>query len=118
MMKPDLDRPHIPTPEAQKRTRLSKSYLAFLLRKGTLEGFRMGRDWFIYTDSLEHFLTQEHKPGPKGPRKKSLKEEPQKLVEPSSGAPERKLESVSEVQDRPGTSSENTRNEDQTKVED
>lgn len=69
-MKPDLDRDHIPTPEAQKRTGFSRSYLASLLRKGPLEGFRMGRDWFIYTDSLEHFLAQDRKPGPKGPRKK------------------------------------------------
>ncbi len=115
MMKPDLDRPHIPTPEAQKRTQLSKSYLAYLLRKGTLEGFRMGRDWFIYTDSLEHFLAQEHKPGPKGPRKKLPKEEPQTLVGPPSEAAERSLEGVSEVQDHSATvSTTDMRNVDPT----
>lgn len=89
-MKPDLDRPHIPTPEARKRTGLSKSYLALLLRKGSLEGFRMGRDWFIYTDSLEHFLALDHKPGPKGPRKKP---------------------SPSQMQDRPDTSSTDAHHE-------
>jgi len=84
MMKPDLDREHIPTPEAQKRTGLSKSYLALMLRKGPLEGFRMGRDWFIYTDSLEHFLAQERKPGPKGPRKKPSPSQVQKRLDKSS----------------------------------
>ena len=84
MMKPDLDRDHIPTPEAQKRTGLSKSYLALMLRKGPLEGFRMGRDWFIYTDSLEHFLAQERKPRPKGPRKKPSRSQVQNRPDMSS----------------------------------
>ena len=116
MMKPDLDRPHIPTPEAQKRTHLSKSYLAYLLRKGTLEGFRMGRDWFIYTDSLEYFLAQDHKPGPKGPRSKPSQEESQKLADPLTS--EKKHDRGSDVQDRAGTSSTDTPPEDQANVED
>ena len=113
MIKPDLDRPHIPTPEAQKRTRLSKSYLAYLLRKGTLEGFRMGRDWFIYIDSLDSFLAQDHKPGPKGPRRKLPPEESQKPGEPPTGVPEGKLERHAEREDRPGTSSTDIRQEKQ-----
>jgi tetratricopeptide (TPR) repeat protein len=44
-------------------------YLGLLLRKGTLEGFRRGRDWFVYADSLEAFLASPRKSGPKGPRK-------------------------------------------------
>jgi hypothetical protein len=44
-------------------------YLAQLLRKGTLEGFKIDREWFIYTDSLEQFLAKTRKPGPRGPRK-------------------------------------------------
>ncbi len=70
----DLNREHIPTPEAAKRSGLSRVYLAQLLRKGTLDGFRLGRDGFIYIDSLEQFLATKRKPGPKpgpkGPRKK------------------------------------------------
>lgn len=50
----------------------------------------MGRDWFIYTDSLEHFLALDHKPGPKGPRKKP---------------------SPSQMQDRPDTSSTDAHHE-------
>ncbi len=70
----DTSREYIPTPEAAKRSGLSRVYIAQLLRKGTLDGFRLGRDGFIYTDSLDKFLTTKRKPGPKpgpkGPRKK------------------------------------------------
>lgn len=66
----NLDREYITTPEAAKRSGLSKVYLAHLLRKGTLEGFQLAREWFIYTDSLEHFVATPRKSGPKGPRKK------------------------------------------------
>jgi excisionase family DNA binding protein len=70
----DIDREHISTPEAAKRSGLSRVYIAQLLRKGTLDGFRLGREGFIYTDSLEQFLATPRKtgpkPGPKGPRKK------------------------------------------------
>ena len=53
---------------------LSKVYLAQLLRKGTLEGFKIDREWFIYADSLELFLARKRKPGPKGPRKSPSEE--------------------------------------------
>ncbi len=65
------DRSYITTPQASERTGYSKTYLTRLLRNGTLEGFRLGRDWLIFTDSLDAFLAVPHKPGPKGPRKKS-----------------------------------------------
>ncbi len=65
----DLNRPHMSTPEAAKVSGLSKGYLSLLLRRGELEGFRLGRDWFIYTDSLQQFLEKPRKPGPKGPHK-------------------------------------------------
>ena len=67
-------RSYITTPQAEARTGYSKTYLTRLLRNGTLEGFRLGRDWLIFTDSLEQFLAVPHKPGPKGPRKKSAED--------------------------------------------
>ncbi len=67
----DQTRQFLSTPQAAERSKLSKAYLTILLNKGTLEGFRLGRDWFIYTDSLDKYLAAPHKPGPKGPRKKS-----------------------------------------------
>jgi excisionase family DNA binding protein len=65
----DTNRNYLTTPEAAERSGLTRVYLALLLRRGTLEGFRRGRDWFVYADSLEAFLAAPRKPGPRGPRK-------------------------------------------------
>jgi hypothetical protein len=65
------ERSRIPTAEAMRRTGWSRSYLTSLLRAGTLEGFRYPgtREWFIYVDSLNAYLAQMRKPGPKGPKR-------------------------------------------------
>ncbi len=65
----DTTRNSLTTPEAAELSGLTRVYLALLLRKGMLEGFRRGRDWFVYADSLEKFLATPRKSGPKGPRK-------------------------------------------------
>jgi excisionase family DNA binding protein len=70
----DINREHVTTPEAARRSGLSRIYIARLLREGTLEGFHIGRDWVVYTDSLEKFLATPRKSGPKGPRKKPEQE--------------------------------------------
>jgi excisionase family DNA binding protein len=74
MTKIQDDRSYITTPQAAERTGYSKTYLTRLLRNGTLEGFRLGRDWLIFTDSLDTFFAVPHKPGPKGPRKKKAED--------------------------------------------
>ena len=66
----DLSREYIRTSEAAKRANLSMPYLTQLLRAHMIDGFQLGREWFIYTDSLEKFLATPRKSGPKGPRKK------------------------------------------------
>ncbi len=66
----DANRECILTPEASRRSGLSKSHLTRLLKSGALEGFQLGRDWLIYTDSLAKYMATPHKPGPKGPIKK------------------------------------------------
>ena|SRR2546430_14404125 len=71
----DTNREYLTTPQAAERSGLSKVYLAQLLRKGTLEGFQVGRDWCVYTDSLEKFLATPRKSGPKGPMKKSAQKQ-------------------------------------------
>jgi excisionase family DNA binding protein len=70
----DLSREYLRTSQAAKRSNLSMPYLTQLLRAHVLDGFQLGREWFIYTDSLEKFLATPRKSGPKGPRKKRLKE--------------------------------------------
>ena len=70
----DTNRPYMTTPAAAERAGLSKAYITLLLRKGTLEGFQLSRDWLVYTDSLERFLTTTRKSGPKAPHKKSGQE--------------------------------------------
>jgi hypothetical protein len=66
-------RPYLTTPEAGEIAKLSPNYIATLLRRKKLEGFQLGRDWVVYTDSLEKYLASDRKPGPKGPRKKASK---------------------------------------------
>ena len=73
-MKPDLDRTYVPTSEAQKMSGFSRSYLGLLLRNGEIDGFRLGREWFLYVDSLNRFLEKPRKPGPKGSRKKAIRD--------------------------------------------
>jgi excisionase family DNA binding protein len=72
----DLSRNRITTAEAAKRSGLSSIYLAQLARNGKIEGFQLGREWFLYTDAFEQFLATPRKSGPKGPRKKSKSDEP------------------------------------------
>ena len=64
------EREYLATPEAATLSGLTANYIATLLRNGKLKGFQLGRDRFVYTDSLEEFLKTKRKPGPKGPRKK------------------------------------------------
>jgi excisionase family DNA binding protein len=66
----DTNREYVTTPQAAERSGLSKTYIAHLLKRGTLEGFQIGRDWCVYVDSLQKFLETPRKSGPKGPRKK------------------------------------------------
>jgi excisionase family DNA binding protein len=76
----DTNREYLTTPQAAERSGLSKVYLAQLLRKGTLEGFQVGRDWCVYTDSLEKFLATPRKSGPKGPIKKTAQKQQNEML--------------------------------------
>ena len=71
----EANRPYITTSEAAEISKLTKNYLALLLRNQALEGFRLGRDWFLYRDSLDKFLSSPRKPGPRGPRNRKQKAE-------------------------------------------
>jgi excisionase family DNA binding protein len=70
----NANRECIPTDQASEESGLSKVHLTRLLRNGTLEGIQLGREWLIYTDSLEIYIASPHKSGPKGPMKKVKQE--------------------------------------------
>ena len=67
----DTSRDYLTTPQASEHSGLSKTHIVRLLKSGAVEGFQHGREWFVYTDSLEKYTSTPHKPGPKGPIKKS-----------------------------------------------
>ncbi len=68
----DMTRDCLPTPQAAKRANLSRLHIARLLRDNKLEGFQLGREWFVYVDSLERYLASPRKTGPK--KKKPIDE--------------------------------------------
>jgi excisionase family DNA binding protein len=97
---PEDLRSYLTTPQAARRSGLSTTYLTKLLRKGSLEGFRLGRDWLIYTDSLDTFLAVPHKPGPKGPRKRHVQEHSDTTpvnLNPDKGSDHREKERLNRV---------------------
>ncbi len=65
------DRVLLSTAEASSIAHLGREYIQRLLRQGRLEGIKLGHDWLVYEDSLQRFLAQPRKTGPKGPRKQS-----------------------------------------------
>jgi excisionase family DNA binding protein len=69
------DRVLLSTAEASSIAHLGREYIQRLLRQGRLEGIKLGHDWLVYEDSLQSFLAQPRKTGPKGPRKQSLQQQ-------------------------------------------
>lgn len=69
-----MERELLTTPEARRLSGLSLTHLAALAREGKIEAKRYGRDWMIFKDSLDAYLTKERKPGPKGPRKQKAEQ--------------------------------------------
>jgi excisionase family DNA binding protein len=73
------DRVLLSTAEASTIAHLGREYIQRLLRQGRLEGVKLGHDWLVYEDSLQRFLAQPRKTGPKGPRKQSLQQHSDKI---------------------------------------
>lgn len=64
------DRVLLSTAEASALSGFGAEHIQRLLRTGRLEGIKPGHDWLVYEDSLQTYLAQPRKPGPKGSRKK------------------------------------------------
>jgi excisionase family DNA binding protein len=70
------DRVLLSTTEATEKSGLSRVHIQRLLRNGQLDGVKLGHDWLVFEDSLLAYITQPHKTGPKGPRKKATSNAP------------------------------------------
>ena len=57
------DRVLLSTAEACEIAEVSLTYIQRLLRDQRVEGVKMGRDWFVYEDSLKAFIAQPRKRG-------------------------------------------------------
>jgi len=66
------DRVLLSTTEAVQLSGLSREHIQRLLRQKLLEGMKLGHDWLLFEDSLEAFLAQPRKTGPKGPHTKQV----------------------------------------------
>jgi hypothetical protein len=62
--KPGLD-DLISLSEASERSGLSISQLRLLVSRGEIWGRKLGRNWFTTDQSVNDYLAQPHKPGPK-----------------------------------------------------
>jgi excisionase family DNA binding protein len=51
--------------EAAEYTGYTEGHVRYLLREGTLDGRRFGRDWFTTVKALQKYLATNPKPGPK-----------------------------------------------------
>lgn len=82
----ETQRHELSTTEASQLSGLSRNHITLLLRQGKLEGRNFDhRLWTVYADSLERYMAAPHKPGPKGPRKKTSGDKID--AEPVSSAP-------------------------------
>ncbi len=56
---------YISTKEASDRYGLAQEYLAYLAAQGTIKGIKIARNWLLYLPSLEEYMQNRPKPGPK-----------------------------------------------------
>lgn len=57
---------YVTTAEAAEIIGCVDSRVRQLLREGTLDGERVGRDWLVVKKSAERYAKMERRPGPKG----------------------------------------------------
>jgi len=56
---------YISTKEASKRSGLTQAHISLLLSRGTLQGHKVARDWMVYVPSLDAYLANRPKRGPR-----------------------------------------------------
>ena len=60
---------YLTTRQASERSGISQDHIRRLMWSGTLSGLKLGRDWLVEASSLDHYLLNRPKPGPKPTRK-------------------------------------------------
>ena len=56
---------YLTTNQASERYRLSDAHIRRLLEADTVRGVKAGRDWLVDIDSMEHYMANRPKRGPK-----------------------------------------------------
>ena len=59
------------TTEAHERSGLSRDHIALMIRRGHIAAMKVGYYWFVFEESLNHYLASPRKPGPKPHRSSS-----------------------------------------------
>ncbi len=62
---------YLTTSAASQRCGLSRDHVRRLLERGILNGTKIGRDWLVMVESLDKYMANRPKRGPKS--KKELK---------------------------------------------
>ena len=61
---------YLTTKQGAERSGLSRDHVRRLLEWGRLEGMKVGRDWLVSINSLDHYMANRPKPGPKPRRRR------------------------------------------------
>ena len=61
---------YLSTKQASLKVGLSQDHVRRLLERGTIEGVKIGHDWLLLVDSLDHYMANRPKPGPKPKRRR------------------------------------------------
>ncbi len=61
----DLTSKLISVTEASRISGLTPSFIARLLRQGTIDGVKIGRNWVTTAAAIRKYLKQERRPGPR-----------------------------------------------------
>ena len=61
----DTLKDYISTKEASERYGIDQGYLAFLVTRGAIKGVKIARNWLLYLPSLEAYMQNRPKRGPK-----------------------------------------------------
>ena len=53
------------TNQAASRVKLTNHHIRRLLERGTIDGVKVGRDWLVSIQSIDFYMANRPKPGPK-----------------------------------------------------